>query len=57
MGLIIIILILMFLPPILLIYIGKESMPNKKRAKTFYILAIVYLIIGLGTCTNLFYSI
>lgn len=41
-------------PPILLALIGLAVKNlNKKASKVFYILAVVYLIIGLGMCGSL----
>ncbi len=39
----------MFGPPIVLTIIGSNK-SDKKKAKTFYIAAVAYLIIGLGIC-------
>jgi len=50
-------LVIMILPPIILIIMGQQAKPNAKREKQFYILAVVYLIICLGTCAGLIYSI
>lgn len=51
MGILLGIILIMFGPPILFISSGlKERQKNKQRAKVFYILAVVYLIVGLGIC-------
>lgn len=50
MGILIIILLVLLGPPIIFMVLGKNSKQNKKRAKIFYILGVVYLIIGLGSC-------
>lgn len=50
-GLFIIILLIMFGPPILLTIIGLSIRgKNKKSAKILFIIATVYLIISLGIC-------
>lgn len=53
-GLIFILLLIMIGPPIVLTLIGfgiKKNSPNS--AKTLFILAALYLIIGLGICGTL----
>lgn len=53
-GLIVIILAIMFGPPLLLFFIGYAlRKTNEKAKKVFYILAIVYLILGLGICGSM----
>ncbi len=50
-GLLILILVIMFGPPLLLFIIGlavKKQNPN--AAKVLYIIAVLYLIVGLGIC-------
>lgn len=49
----IIIFLLMFGLPIDFIIRGRKSKENKKRAMWFYIIAVVYLIVGLGICGTL----
>lgn len=45
--------ILMFGPPIILTIAGAIKLKkNKKTAKTLFIIAAVYLIIGIGVCVN-----
>ncbi|MEZ4801521.1 MAG: hypothetical protein R2797_02025 [Gelidibacter sp.] len=56
MGLIVMILLVMFGPPILFTVIGSNQ-SDKKRAKVYYIVAVVYLLIGLGICGSLLYSL
>lgn len=53
MFIIVLVLVLMFGPPIFLTGAGRNQM-DRKKAKIFYILAIVYLIIGLGICGSIF---
>lgn len=56
-GLIFLIVFIMIGPPILLTIIGlliKKNSPN--TAKTLYILAALYLIIGLGICGSMLAS-
>ncbi|MCK6606787.1 hypothetical protein B0I03_106106 [Flavobacterium aquaticum] len=53
-GIFILIIIIMIGPPILLTLIGfgvKKSNPN--AAKVLFILAAVYLLVGLGICGSL----
>ncbi|MEZ4855352.1 MAG: hypothetical protein R2812_02615 [Gelidibacter sp.] len=50
----IIVLAIMFGPPILLGIIGLSYRnTNKKTAKVFYILAVTYLVLGLGFCGSM----
>ena len=50
-GLVILILAIMFGPSILLAIIGFALYKkNKKAAKVFFILSVVYLLISLGVC-------
>ena len=56
MFIIITILAIMFGPPIVLTTIGRNQ-NNKKSAKTYYIFAVVYLIVGLGICGSIISSI
>ena len=44
-----IILLVMFGPPIVLTIIGSNK-SDRKIAKNYYLIAVIYLIIGLGTC-------
>jgi len=55
MVIIAIILFIMFGPPIILTIIGSNK-PDKKKAKIFYIIAVTYLIIGLGICGSIISS-
>lgn len=51
---ILIVLLVLFLPPILLICEGffeRKAKPNK--AKIWFVLAVVYLIIGFGVCGSI----
>ena len=48
-----IIFLLMFGLPIDFIIRGRKSKGDKKRAMWFYIIAVVYLIVGLGVCGTL----
>ena len=43
---------IMFGPPILFTYLGnhQKRLKKKEKAKVLYIIAVVYLIIGLGIC-------
>ena len=52
---IVLILIAMFGPPILFIALGisERKRLDKKRAKLFFILAVLYLIVGLGVCGSM----
>ncbi len=53
-GIFVIILAIMFGPPILFAIIGLSYRnTNKKTAKVFYIIAAVYLLISLGVCGSL----
>ena len=53
-GLFIIIGLIMFGPPILFAIIGAAVRKKSKTAsKIFYILAVLYLIIGLGICGSM----
>jgi hypothetical protein len=47
------ILVIMFAPPVGLIVLGRKAWLNKQKAKKFYIAAVVYLVIGLGTCATI----
>lgn len=50
-GLFVILGLIMFGPPVLLAVIGAAIRKKSKTAsKIFYILAVLYLIIGLGIC-------
>lgn len=54
-GLIIIVIGIMVGPPLLLTIIGIACYKrNPKTAKVFFILAAIYLIIGLGICGGMF---
>lgn len=45
--------ILMFGPPIILTIIGATKLQkNKKTAKILFIIAAVYLLVGVGMCAN-----
>lgn len=55
MLIIVFILFIMFAPPIILTIIGSNK-SDKKRAKTYYIAAVAYLIIGLGICGTIISS-
>ncbi|UNY99750.1 hypothetical protein MQE36_05240 [Zhouia spongiae] len=52
-GLFVLIFLVMFGPPVMLTLIGIILRKNKKAAKVFYILAVTYLIIGLGLCASI----
>lgn len=53
-GLVVILVLIMIGPPILLTIIGLVINKNQpKAAKVLYILASVYLLIGLGICGSL----
>lgn len=44
----------MFGPPILMVIYGiKIGKTEPQRAKMFYILAVVYLVIGVGSCLTI----
>lgn len=45
---------ILFGPPLYLIILGSRSKNYPKKANTYYIFAIVYLIIGTGICGSLF---
>lgn len=47
------VLLTMFGPPLLFFIIGYSNKGDKKMAKIMYIIAIVYLLIGLGLCGSL----
>ena len=55
MLIIAIILLIMFGPSIVFTMIGANT-KDKKRAKIFYIVAVTYLIIGLGICGTIISS-
>ena len=53
-GIIVLIVLIMLGPPLILTSIGivvRKNYPT--AAKVFYILAVVYLIAGLGICGNM----
>ncbi|HET6540630.1 MAG TPA: hypothetical protein VFG46_09110 [Chryseolinea sp.] len=51
---IILILAVMFGPPLVFFIIGlNKRNTNKESAKVFYILAVVYLVIGGGICASM----
>ena len=50
------ILMIMFGPPIILSIIGSKQ-TDEKKAKTYKIIAAVYLIIGLGVCGSIIYNL
>lgn len=53
-GLIILILFIMFGPPVILTIVGFSiKKNNRSTAKILFILAAVYLIIGLGVCGSM----
>lgn len=53
-GLVVILVLIMVGPPLLLTIIGLVINKNQpKAAKVLYILASVYLLIGLGICGSL----
>ncbi len=56
MGIILITFLVLLLPVLFLFVLGNTAKANnnKDRAKLFYILCVVYLIIGLGICGSLF---
>ena len=48
----------MFGPPVLFLSLGKQAKcNNKERAKIYYIIATVYLIVGLGVCGSIISSL
>ncbi len=49
----VLILCVMFAPPIIFLVLGRKARPDKKKAKMFYIIAAVYLLVGLGTCATI----
>ena len=54
MFIILIILGVMFGPPVLLVVSGvKVGKTDPQRAKVFYILAVVYVVVGLGSCLTI----
>lgn len=55
-GLVYLIFAVMFGPPVLLAIIGIALRKHKKASKVFYILAAVYLIVGLGICGSMIYG-
>jgi len=52
-----IILMVMFVPPIVFIITGVQEWKNKFLAKKYFIGAVAYLMIGLGTCGAILNSI
>jgi hypothetical protein len=58
MGILLIILLVLLLPVFFLFVLGNTAKANnnKDRAKVFYILCVVYLIVGLGICGSLLFS-
>lgn len=51
----ILVLLIMFLPPIILYIVGFAIQPKKKKtAKILFIIATVYLLISLGICGSMF---
>lgn len=49
-----IILIILFVPTLILYAIGNTfKVNNNEKAKVFYVLAVLYLIIGLGICGSI----
>ncbi|GEL10425.1 hypothetical protein SAMN05192550_0536 [Flavobacterium glycines] len=53
-GIIVIMIMIMVVPPILLSIIGFAMKKDKPRtAKVFFILAALYLLIGLGICGSI----
>ncbi|MFA9187184.1 hypothetical protein AAGV33_06280 [Flavobacterium sp. FBOR7N2.3] len=56
-GLFLILVLIMIGPPVLLAIIGfAVKKNNSKAAKVFFILAALYLLIGLGICGSLLAS-
>ncbi|CAM1342548.1 hypothetical protein [Tenacibaculum amylolyticum] len=50
-GIVILILAILFGPPLVLIFLGTLLRKKYKNAsKIFYILAVVYLLVGAGLC-------
>lgn len=48
----------MFGPPVLFLSLGKQAKhKSKEKAKTYYIIAAVYLIVGLGVCGSIISSL
>jgi len=46
--------VIMFGPPIILTIIGAKKLnKNKKTAKVLFIIAAVYLLVGVGMCASL----
>lgn len=56
-GLVILILLVMFGPALLLGIIGSVLLAKKRKrsGKVFLILAVVYLLISLGTCSSMIF--
>ncbi len=54
---ILLILAIMFAPPIVLFVLENQAKPDKKASKTYYIIAGVYLLIGLGICGSIIGSL
>jgi len=54
-GLVAMIILIMLVPAIILFIIGiiLTRKKNKKAAKVFYILGVVYLVISFGTCGSM----
>ncbi|WGH74321.1 hypothetical protein P8625_09350 [Tenacibaculum tangerinum] len=53
-GIFIAVLLIMFGPPVILAIIGAAiKNKNKKASEIMYILAVVYLVIGLGVCGSM----
>jgi len=53
-GLVAILIMIMVVPPIILTIIGfAVRINNPKTAKVLFILAVLYLIVGLGICGGL----
>ncbi len=52
MSILFFIILIMFGPPIIFTVLGSKerSKNNKDKAKIFYIIAAVYLLVGLGVC-------
>ncbi|WP_303316669.1 hypothetical protein Q4Q34_07640 [Flavivirga abyssicola] len=54
LGLFLLVLAIMFLPPLILLIIGLAiRSKNRKTSKILMILAVVYLLISLGICGSM----
>ncbi len=51
-GLIVLVLVIMFGPPIIFAIIGAK-LSDKKKSKIYYIISVAYVLIGLGVCGSM----